>query len=408
MMQSHKKFVLISSSALLPICLSIGILFNPRLGLSKSKATGYSILLRSNYNSLITGTGHQNVLTEDGNEISLSYSGVTSIDDNWLKINSNGYIYNDDPIHGINSLEISSTGSLDLYLGNDLNINDSETTISDDETYLINDNNTHYFKLINSGSEDIIINKLDISFSCSSSSSYHGETIKAYQDGTFGYGMYPQKKVYNPSLISTLDSLSNPESNGYYLYNNDYYHSCNSSWYYVSPIKWKALSSSGSDYFLLSDLVITAMAFDDSSVRYDTSNIHEYLNSDFYNNSFLNKSFIKTELVDNSNSSTRAGLSFDDYENTNDYVFLLSYKDLTNSKLGFSSSATSSTRLAYATEYALDNGVAGVNGYGRYWSRSRYNSSSTVSYVADAGALGNITYSNNKIGLRPAIKVTIS
>lgn len=40
---------------------------------------------------------------------------------------------------------------------------------------------------------------------------------------TVTYGLYPQKNVNDSSLIAALNALTTKESNGWYLYNNEYY-----------------------------------------------------------------------------------------------------------------------------------------------------------------------------------------
>lgn len=40
---------------------------------------------------------------------------------------------------------------------------------------------------------------------------------------TVTYGLYPQKNVNDSSLVSALNALTTPESNGWYLYNDEYY-----------------------------------------------------------------------------------------------------------------------------------------------------------------------------------------
>ena len=40
---------------------------------------------------------------------------------------------------------------------------------------------------------------------------------------TVTYGLYPQKNVNDSSLVSALNALTTPESNGWYLYNNEHY-----------------------------------------------------------------------------------------------------------------------------------------------------------------------------------------
>ena len=247
----------------------------------------------------------------------------------------------------------------------------------------------------------------------------HGIIPTLSEDGkTMTYGLYPQTNVDSPALLSALDELTTPESNGWYLYDNDYYAKvsatpCNSSyvfdngtaivpgtnyWFKCEPITWNVLSKSYARYYVVSFVLLDAHCYynsEDNRIiegetiypnNYEYSDIRTWLNNDFYNSAFaLGNSYIQTTTVDNSASTTDSSTNSYACNNTQDKVFLPSYQDYINSNYGFSPSIdltnTSNTRYCKTTDWARARGAAYstksssyylfdtlYNGY--YWTRS--------------------------------------
>ncbi len=143
--------------------------------------------------------------------------------------------------------------------------------------------------------------------------------------GTLTYGLYPQTHVSDDDTISALDALLTPKSNGYYLYNDEYYakkaanpygstcafndgttirHGA-SYWFKCEPIEWKILTSGDGTYSLVSTLLLDAHRYGYDSNNYANSEIREWLNDDFLNTAFsLDSSLIQVTSVDNSASTT--------------------------------------------------------------------------------------------------------
>ena len=198
------------------------------------------------------------------------------------------------------------------------------------------------------------------------------------------YGKYPQTHVSNEALISQLNQLTITNSNGYYEYDGEEYTKLSANpytsfytfadgttvvsgttyWFKVEPIKWRVLKTDNNEYMLLSEYLIDAKQYHNSTStrtingktiyanNYEYSDIRQWLNNDFYNIAFssLEQQSIKTTLVDNSVSST--GYSeFNPYacKNTNDKLFLLSYKEAKNT--------STTTRKAKVTDYAVARGA---------------------------------------------------
>ena len=269
-----------------------------------------------------------------------------------------------------------------------------------------------------------------------------GKTIK--------YGLYPQTNVNDSALVSTLNALTTPESNGWYLYNNAYYAKASATpdsssyvfdngttivsgttyWCKCEPITWNVLSSSDGEYYIVSSVLLDVHCYYNSiSPRtiggktiypnnYEYSDIRTWLNNDFYNSAFaLGNSYIQTTTVDNSAATTDSTSNILACDNTEDKVFLPSYQDYINSSYGFSTStSSSSTRYCKTTDWARARGAGYstssfylYNGY--YWSRSprSYDYSGVAWLVYYQGGLygyGGVRGTN--LSVRPGLSIKIA
>ena len=253
----------------------------------------------------------------------------------------------------------------------------------------------------------------------------HGVIPTISGDGkTITYGLYPQTFVDDSSLVSVLDSLTTQETNGWYLYDNNYYAKVSASpyksgykfdknisitkgrtyWFKCEPIVWNILSYSNGEYYILSSVLLDAQGYAYSSNSYVNSKIRKWINNDFYNSAFaLNDEYILSTII-NSDSEI------------NDKVFLPSYSDYINTGYGFSSSASSSnTRYCKTTDWARARGarlysqsdVVANNGY--YWTRSYNGGTSIYAWIVDySGYLSTIYVNNSGYCARPAITICIS
>lgn len=230
---------------------------------------------------------------------------------------------------------------------------------------------------------------------------------------TLTYGLYPQTHVNDETIISRLNSLASPRSNGWYLYNDAYYTKSTAKngnagvvigrfydgvsiisgetyWYKCEPIEWKILTASSGSYSLVSSFLLNTQkylngyndrAIDGETVHasnYKHSDVRAWLNADFYNEAFnLGNSLIQTVNIDNSHDTTYQTVK-EDYccENTDDKVYLLSYAEYMNTNYF----ANDETRYCKPTDYALahlafnykndENINHPWNGNGSYWTRS--------------------------------------
>ena len=105
---------------------------------------------------------------------------------------------------------------------------------------------------------------------------------------------------------------------------------------------------------------MNAYYYDVDSNNYKDSDIRTWLNNDFYNTAFtLGNEYIQTTTVDNSSLTTHYASNPYACENTQDKVFLSSYKDYTNSAYGFGVKPIDDDKAKECkpTDYARVNGV---------------------------------------------------
>lgn len=257
------------------------------------------------------------------------------------------------------------------------------------------------------------------------------------------YGLYPQSYVNNEGLISKLDNLTETGSNGWYLFNKQYYTKivaspCSNNytfsngnpieegksyWFKCEPISWDIIQTTTGERTVITSSLLDAKEYHGSTEtrkvdglnvypnNYQHSDIRKWLINDFYNTAFkLNSSYIKETVVDNSPDS--AGLKDDRLAcgDTNDKVFLLSYKDYKNINYGFPDATTTEAvaRRCKPTDFAKARGAYSKPtqqtwsyGYGIYWTRSPsdYDAFATMSsYVDPDGRLlssGNVLTKNH-------------
>ncbi|MDY6276202.1 MAG: DUF6273 domain-containing protein [Bacilli bacterium] len=294
----------------------------------------------------------------------------------------------------------------------------------------------------NTQTVDIVLDKLE---------PYYGQTPILSEDGkTITYGLYPQTNVNDSTLVSALNALATPESNGWYLYEGDYYAKLSATpysssykfdngttivsgktyWFKCEPIPWNVLSNNSGEYYILSSVLLDVHCYYNSTSsrtidgqtvytnNYKYSDIRTWLNNDFYNSAFaLGNSHIQTTTVDNSASTTDSSSNRYACANTEDKVFLPSYQDYINSSYGFSTSIDSTnTRYCITTDWARAKGAFYsthssylYNGY--YWTRSPDSGYSYYAwYVSVDGYLYCDRYRVNRTDfcVRPSLSIKIA
>lgn len=212
-------------------------------------------------------------------------------------------------------------------------------------------------------------------------------------------GEYPQTKVIDESLISSLFKITQTDSQGYVSYNGTrYFKKSWENYYRVEPIQWRWLDTKedGKPMYV-SEKCLESHAFDSEKNNYKDSSIRQWLNGDFLNKTFSDDSLIATTLVDNSTASTGEDTNPYVCENTNDRIFLLSWQEMFNEDYF----TDKKSRVCYGTEYCGE-------GARYYWTRSPYSSYSYFAWdVRGGGGLGGCNV-NDDDGVRPALCFDLS
>ncbi len=259
-----------------------------------------------------------------------------------------------------------------------------------------------------------------------------GETVQ--------YGLYPQKNVNDSSLISELIKITAPESNGWYLYNHEYYAKTvakpNSDsyefdngtsiekdkeyWFKCEPIVWRVLSNNEGECYLVSSTLLDAHKYDDDKNTYDESSIRSWLNDEFFNSAFaLGNDNILETTVENGASTTDSDDNPHECDDTLDKVFMPSYKDYMNEDYGFApTTLDSDSRCCKTTDwarargaYAENESTPSYNNNGYYWTRSPYSGESDITWcithfgVFYSGEDSGVNSKENSV--RPAITISL-
>ena len=265
---------------------------------------------------------------------------------------------------------------------------------------------------------------------------------------TVTYGLYPQTNVSDSEILAALNALESPERNDWYLYNGDYYAkavaapysddlafsndsdivSGSTYWFKCEPISWKVLNNTDGVCYLLSNIPVESLAYHHSTDErtidgntiyannYEYSDIRSWLIGDFYNAAFtFGNTYIETTIVDNSAATTRNSNNQYACRNTEDKVFLPSYKDYVNPDYGFETTyQTSGTRSCLSTDWVRAKG-ARTTKYGSYpyccdyWTRTpASNEGDSAAVVGYDGWINNRDISKTFYCVRPAITIKIA
>ena len=280
-------------------------------------------------------------------------------------------------------------------------------------------------------------------------------------EGRCYLGSYPQTKVADSTLITTLNNesgtlptASNSQSwtsYNYYISSSNttnfmwyqdisvdedlyrgvyfisYRNSCQDDngyfinityWFKFEPISWDVLSvNEEAGPLVLSSKVIDSQEYyhslsyrtsDDGHIvypnNYKESNIRTWLNNNFYNTAFSadEQNLIKTINVDNSVYSTGYDSNLYATTNTDDKLFLPSYREVVNADYGFTNSAS---RVRSATDYAKAMGVYAYSGNSLWWLRSPDCYSADFARSVFYGSIGESDVRGAYNGVLPAFRI---
>ena len=224
---------------------------------------------------------------------------------------------------------------------------------------------------------------------------------------------------------TTSDSKTCQAENGYKI--NTIY------WFKYDPLKWRVLDPSIG--LVLCEYIIDSQPYSNTikyynneyyntwgkyANDYESSSLRSWLNNDFINITFDSNQQKKICSVKLDNSSPYS--SKYNSNDTTDKIFLISYKDVTNTRYGFvsSDSANDINRRAHSTDYAKSQGAFTFTGSSyqtvvgedtsSWWLRSPGDNSYCAYAVSYRGFTKPNDYNYDTVGyshfgVRPALRV---
>lgn len=261
-------------------------------------------------------------------------------------------------------------------------------------------------------------------------------------------GNYPQSIVTDANELYNIDS-SKPYENNYYkskdgaksykavtvterkTYKGNVYEP-GVYYFRVEPIRWNIVRTRDGLSLVEADKILIPAAFNTTtnvSGRYyanvwEYSSIRSQLNNDdeFIKECFstVEQNVLKSYLTAVANGKTSGDDGVSDYEwadqnDTDDYIFLMSFKEKTDYSIGFNRDATSADakRAAQITDYCFFTGINYqiIDGayYGAYWLRSPANEHNYAYNVDFKGAIVRNVKVNesSSVGVRPCFTFVI-
>jgi serine/threonine protein kinase len=221
--------------------------------------------------------------------------------------------------------------------------------------------------------------------------------------GTFAYNKSVFEETASKSESSSKEKDKNPEYKvGETIEFGNYPQDKDGT---EKPIEWIVMKNEGNQVLLLSKYVLDAKSYNEEweDVTWETSDIRQWLNNEFYTAAFnkSEKAKIQTSLIKNEDNSEHGTSGGND---TEDKVFLLSEKE---AETLFSND---DERIAKATEYAEKSGVYVNEEKAAYWwLRSPGDSGDDAAEVIYSGWVyrdGNYV-DDSSGGVRPALHLNL-
>lgn len=220
------------------------------------------------------------------------------------------------------------------------------------------------------------------------------------------------------------------------VYFGTYQQSSNASGgYNTDPVKWRVLSNTGGQLFLLSDQNLDVFQYhtEREYVTWETSTMRSWLNgydassnaggdsgTDYTSDNFLNTAFstneqaaiVETPVVNDDNKDEEYGTNGDGGNNTTDRIFLLSIAEASNSSYfpRYSSSRFSTNTAYVAGGGKSGSGMFGANEADRWWLRSPGSNNTMAASIDEEGVelyAGN-PVNNNSSAVRPAFNLNLT
>ena len=185
-----------------------------------------------------------------------------------------------------------------------------------------------------------------------------------------------------------------------------------------TPIEWLVLDVQGNKALLLSRYGLDAKPYNTvwTDITWEKSTLRAWLNGTFLNKAFSSteQKAILTTAVDNSSSQGYSKWSTRGGNNTQDKIFLLSYREA-NKYLGVTWEDSNMKSRTSPTAYALKAGTWTNDRYktadgkitGWWWLRSPGSNRNSAAHVDRDGSLNDYTVDTDSGCLRPALWVNL-
>ncbi len=218
--------------------------------------------------------------------------------------------------------------------------------------------------------------------------------------------------INNLSNPSTADNKSTWEC----IYFGNYYQS-NAK--LKEPIKWRILSISGSEAFLLSDKILDRYEVKNEylgKVTWENSSLRNWLNTEFYNMAFSSdekNSIIDTYLENKGfNWNKYSYVKDDSYvgeggNSTYDKVFNLSVEEVNNKAYGFVSNDPDDNIFYSETRYSEATNYAGEREDNSWWLRTP-GANNLPCVINESAPRWSYFTIGEYYGVRPAIRINLS
>ena len=216
-------------------------------------------------------------------------------------------------------------------------------------------------------------------------------------NGYLQYGYYPQSNINDQELLGKLNSLSGPNSHGHYSLDGNLYvktvapeqgsyaksnglqrkfhngtiaETGQTYWFLVEPIRWNILEKQNGEYTVMADQILDVHEFYGSKEmrsiggkdvypnNYEYSDVRAWLNGDFLNQAFAyGKSHLRKTIVGNSSDTVGTGVTYAG-KDTEETIYLPSYKELLNPSYRFSGDMGADTeRKRLVSDWAILQGA---------------------------------------------------
>lgn len=171
------------------------------------------------------------------------------------------------------------------------------------------------------------------------------------------------------------------------------------------PINWRVLAVEDGKALLLAERVLDCRPYntEDTAATWQSCSLRAWLNKEFYSTAF-----------DASEQAAIVTARIRNEDKTDDTVFLLSYKDITNPAFGFSADCkkTDPVRRAQPTKHAKSRGVwmkvlGAYCGKSYWWLRTPGSTPHHASVVSHAGDVSSYSVTHTTVGVRPALWIRL-